>query len=46
MLPFVAGIVLAYFLNPIVQLLEKFGIRRVLVLSSLPYLLLLSLLLL
>ncbi|EJF75867.1 AI-2E family transporter [Bartonella alsatica] len=30
LLPFVAGIVLAYFLNPIVQLLEKFGIRRVL----------------
>ncbi|GAA4661602.1 AI-2E family transporter [Bartonella pachyuromydis] len=29
LLPFVAGIVLAYFLNPIVQLLEKFGIRRV-----------------
>lgn len=28
LLPFVAGIVLAYFLNPIVQLLEKFGIRR------------------
>ncbi|MBX4335569.1 AI-2E family transporter [Bartonella raoultii] len=30
LLPFVAGIVLAYFLNPIVQLLEKFGICRVL----------------
>ncbi|WP_343358293.1 AI-2E family transporter [Bartonella schoenbuchensis] len=29
LLPFVAGIVLAYFLNPIVQLLEKIGIRRV-----------------
>ncbi|WP_455480015.1 AI-2E family transporter [Bartonella sp. B23] len=29
LLPFVAGIVLAYFLNPIVQLLEKLGIRRV-----------------
>ncbi|OPB29696.1 AI-2E family transporter [Bartonella sp. WD12.1] len=29
LLPFVAGIVLAYFLNPIVQLLEKVGIRRV-----------------
>ncbi|OPB35561.1 AI-2E family transporter [Bartonella taylorii] len=29
LLPFVAGIVLAYFLNPIVQLFEKFGIRRV-----------------
>ncbi|WP_039760250.1 AI-2E family transporter, partial [Bartonella queenslandensis] len=29
LLPFVAGIVLAYFLNPIIQLLEKFGIRRV-----------------
>ncbi len=29
LLPFVAGIVLAYFLNPIVQVLEKFGIRRV-----------------
>ncbi|MET3559889.1 putative PurR-regulated permease PerM [Bartonella japonica] len=30
LLPFVAGIVLAYFLNPIVQLLEKIGIHRVL----------------
>ncbi|MCZ2204406.1 AI-2E family transporter [Bartonella sp. A05] len=30
LLPFVAGIVLAYFLNPIIQLLEKIGIRRVL----------------
>ncbi|VEJ45452.1 AI-2E family transporter [Bartonella vinsonii] len=29
LLPFVAGIVLAYFLNPIVQLLERCGIRRV-----------------
>ncbi|MCZ2158646.1 AI-2E family transporter [Bartonella sp. 220] len=29
LLPFVAGIVLAYFLNPIVQFLEKCGIRRV-----------------
>ncbi|MEL6088467.1 AI-2E family transporter [Bartonella schoenbuchensis] len=29
LLPFVAGLVLAYFLNPIVQLLEKVGIRRV-----------------
>ncbi|WP_332061089.1 AI-2E family transporter [Bartonella sp. CB74] len=29
LLPFVAGIALAYFLNPIVQLLEKVGIRRV-----------------
>ncbi|WP_074380602.1 AI-2E family transporter [Bartonella doshiae] len=29
LLPFVAGIVLAYFLNPIVQLLEKSGISRV-----------------
>ncbi|EJF90150.1 AI-2E family transporter [Bartonella melophagi] len=29
LLPFVAGIVLAYFLNPIVQLLEKVGICRV-----------------
>ncbi|WP_455478883.1 AI-2E family transporter [Bartonella sp. B10] len=29
LLPFVAGIVLAYFLNPIVQFLEKIGIRRV-----------------
>ncbi|WP_332065518.1 AI-2E family transporter [Bartonella sp. CB189] len=29
LLPFVAGIVLAYFLNPIVQLLEKIGISRV-----------------
>ncbi|WP_455477599.1 AI-2E family transporter [Bartonella sp. B41] len=29
LLPFVVGIVLAYFLNPIVQLLEKIGIRRV-----------------
>ncbi|EJF81762.1 AI-2E family transporter [Bartonella doshiae] len=29
LLPFVAGIVLAYFLNPIVQLLEKYGISRV-----------------
>ncbi len=29
LLPFVAGIVLAYFLNPSVQLLERFGIRRV-----------------
>ncbi|GAA5105158.1 AI-2E family transporter [Bartonella jaculi] len=29
LLPFVAGIVLAYFLNPIVQLLEKIGICRV-----------------
>lgn len=30
LLPFVAGMVLAYFLNPIVQLLEKIGIHRVL----------------
>ncbi|WP_336288332.1 MULTISPECIES: AI-2E family transporter [unclassified Bartonella] len=30
LLPFVAGIALAYFLNPIVQLLEKVGICRVL----------------
>ncbi|AGF74584.1 permease protein [Bartonella australis AUST/NH1] len=29
LLPFVAGIVLAYFLNPIVELLEKIGISRV-----------------
>ncbi|WP_455475287.1 AI-2E family transporter [Bartonella sp. B17] len=29
LLPFVAGIVLAYFLNPVVQLLEKIGIHRV-----------------
>ncbi|WP_455474892.1 AI-2E family transporter [Bartonella sp. B30(2025)] len=29
LLPFVVGIVLAYFLNPVVQLLEKIGIRRV-----------------
>ncbi|MCZ2328203.1 AI-2E family transporter [Bartonella sp. F02] len=29
LLPFIVGIVLAYFLNPIVQLLEKIGIRRV-----------------
>ncbi|WP_336276892.1 AI-2E family transporter [Bartonella sp. CB178] len=29
LLPFVVGIVLAYFLNPVVQLLEKFGIHRV-----------------
>ena len=28
LLPFVAGIVLAYFLNPIVELLEKIGISR------------------
>ncbi|EJF86497.1 AI-2E family transporter [Candidatus Bartonella washoeensis] len=28
LLPFVAGIVLAYFLNPVVQFLEKVGIRR------------------
>ncbi|MET3589988.1 putative PurR-regulated permease PerM [Bartonella silvatica] len=30
LLPFVAGIVLAYFLNPIVQFFEKIGIHRVL----------------
>ncbi|MHC5307345.1 AI-2E family transporter [Bartonella sp. LJL80] len=29
LLPFVAGIALAYFLNPIVELLERFGISRV-----------------
>lgn len=29
LLPFVAGIALAYFLNPIVELLEKIGISRV-----------------
>lgn len=28
LLPFVAGIVLAYFLNPVVELLEKIGISR------------------
>ncbi|WP_336279326.1 AI-2E family transporter [Bartonella sp. CB175] len=28
LLPFVAGIVLAYFLNPVIQLLEKVGINR------------------
>ncbi|MDD9332364.1 MAG: AI-2E family transporter, partial [Bartonella sp.] len=27
--PFIAGIVLAYFLNPIVQIFEKIGIHRV-----------------
>ncbi|WP_019223528.1 AI-2E family transporter [Bartonella rattaustraliani] len=30
LLPFVAGMVLAYFLNPLVQLFEKVGIHRVL----------------